>query len=178
MVRFALALVWAVHFLPLRALAALGQSFGMLLYWFGRERRRVARTNLTLCFPALSARAREALVRRHFRALGRSFLERGLLWWASQERIERLVRVEGAEHRLAVAGRPIILLAPHFVGCEMGGTRVHFDVPVVTMFSRQKNAAFDAALRHGRSRFSGSLLYSRQEGLRPIIRALRAGHAF
>jgi len=33
----------------------------------------------------------------HFRLLGRSILERSLLWWASPQRLQRLIRVSGAE---------------------------------------------------------------------------------
>jgi len=175
MTRLVLALMWVVHFLPLRLLGGLGQALGMLLYGFGRERRQVVHTNLRLCFPALDPGARAALARRHFRALGRSFLERGLLWWAARDRIERLVRVEGDEHWRAVAGRPVIFLAPHFVGFEMGGVRVQLEQAVVSIYSRQKHAQFDAALLRGRMRFAKASLYSRQDGVRPIVRALRAG---
>src|ERR1043166_8143782 len=98
LVRLALGLMWLTHFLPLRALDVLGGALGMGLYVLGRERRRVARTNLKLCFPALAPGKRERLVRRHFRAFGRSFIERGILWWSSPERIRRLVRIEGEQH--------------------------------------------------------------------------------
>ena len=43
MMRFGLFIVWLLHFLPLPLLALAGQGLGMLLFWFGRERRRVAR---------------------------------------------------------------------------------------------------------------------------------------
>ncbi len=175
MTRLVLALMWVVHFLPLRLLGGIGQALGMLLYAFGRERRQVVHTNLRLCFPTFDHHTRLALARRHFRALGRSFLERGLLWWAARERIERLVRIEGAEHWHAVAGRPVILLAPHFVGFEMGGVRIQLEQAVVSIYSRQKHAEFDAALLRGRMRFAKARIYSRQDGVRPIVGALRAG---
>src|SRR6185436_19766174 len=43
---------------------------------------------------------------------------------ALRARLQKLVRVEGLEHWQAVAGRPVIWLAPHFVGLDMGGTRI------------------------------------------------------
>ena len=178
MTRVALAFLWLAHFLPLRLLAMLGQTVGMLLYAAALERRRVVRTNLRLCFPEESERAREALVRRHFRVVARSFLERALGWWAPVNRIERLVRIEGLEHWRAVSGRSAILLAPHFVGCDIGGLRLSLEQPMVTIYSQQKNAVLDAVLRKGRKRAAHSQLYSRQEGLRPVIRAMRQGHSF
>ncbi len=178
MTRIGLFLLWLLHFLPLAVLARAGQGVGMLLYWLGRERRRVARINLRLCFPELSDKEREALVRRHFRAFGRSFVEYGILWWSSKERIQRLVRIEGLEHLQAAAGRPVIWLAPHFVGLDMGGVRLTSEFPLVSIYSRQKNPAFDRLLRHGRTRFGNATLFSRQDGIRPVVKALRGGLPF
>lgn len=173
--RLGLLTLWLLHFLPLRVLAALGRGFGLLLYVLGKERRFVARRNLQLCFPTLDKGAIERRVRDHFRAFGRSFLEYGIVWWGSAERMRSFVKLEGLEHWQAVSDRPVIWLAPHFVGLDMGGIRLTVDFPLVSMFSRQKNPVFDGILRHGRERFSNSRLVSRQDGIREIVRGLRGG---
>ncbi len=176
--RVGLALMWLLQFLPLRAARAIGNGFGALLYALGRERRRVCLINLARCLPELSAREREALARRHFRAFARTFLERAILWWGSPARIRRLVRIEGMEHFEAVRGGPLILLAPHFVGLDMGGARLALEFDMVSIYSRQKNAVFDAVLLAGRRRFGQQTLLSRQEGVRPALRAMQAGRPF
>ncbi|MDK9725798.1 MAG: lipid A biosynthesis acyltransferase [Sterolibacteriaceae bacterium MAG5] len=178
MTRLALAFMWLCHWLPLPALAALGRAFGRLLYAFGRERRHVALTNLQLCFPAMTAAQRETLARRHFEAFGRSFLERGLLWWASAGRIRSIVRVEGLERLAALGDRPVILLVPHFVGLDMGWTRLTLELGMVSIYANQKNLLFNAALLRGRTRFGDSLLLSRQEGTRKALKAMKAGKPF
>jgi KDO2-lipid IV(A) lauroyltransferase len=174
MSRLVLAFMWLLHFLPLAAQAAIGNVLGSVLYWLIAERRRVTRINLAKCFPHLSGREREWLSRAHFRIFVRSFLERGILRWASPERLRRLVRIEGIEHLLALEGRPVILLAPHFVGVEAGGLVLAMDRRMVTMFSRQKDPAFDAFLYTYRTRFGG-LAVSRQEGYRKAMRQIRNG---
>ena len=178
MSRIGIFLIWLLHFLPLGLLAPVGEGFGWLLYAFGRERRRVARTNLRLCFPAMPDAEREVLIRRHFRAFGRSLLERGILWWSGKARIQRLVRIEGLEYWQAVAGKPAIWLAPHFVGLDMGGVRLTTDYRLVSMYSRQKNPLFDALLLHSRTRFGNSPMASRQDGLKPVVREMRKGLPF
>jgi KDO2-lipid IV(A) lauroyltransferase len=178
MTRIALALVWLLHWLPLSLLAAVGRGFGRLLFSLGRERRRVTLTNLRLCFPQLTADERLALARRHFEAFGRSVLERGILWWSGRERIQRLVRIEGIEHWRAVADRPVIWLAPHFVGLDMGGVRLTTEFPLVSMYSRQKNPLVDQLLLHSRTRFGNSPMASRQDGLKPVVREMRKGLPF
>jgi KDO2-lipid IV(A) lauroyltransferase len=100
--RLVFAFMWLIHFLPLGALARIGNAAGTLLYWSIAERRRVVRINLEKCFPQMPAAARERLGRAHFRAFCRSFFERGILWWSPRERIERMVRLEGEEHLAAV----------------------------------------------------------------------------
>ena len=53
MTRLGIFLLWALHLLPLRALAALGNGIGRLAFWLVPERRSVARINLAKCFPQI-----------------------------------------------------------------------------------------------------------------------------
>jgi KDO2-lipid IV(A) lauroyltransferase len=176
--RIALGLIWALHFLPLAVLAPLGRAAGLAFYALSRERRGVALTNLRLCFPELDERSRRKLARAHFQAFGRSVLEHGILWFGRRSRVQRLVRIEGIEHWRAVADRPVIWLAPHFVGLDMGGVRLTTEFALTSVYSRQKDPEFDAVLHRGRTRFVPPALYSRQDGLRPVVRALRRGLPF
>jgi KDO2-lipid IV(A) lauroyltransferase len=178
MIRVALFIIWLLHFLPLSILARVGEGFGLFLYAVAADRRRVARKNLRLCFPEWSDAKRRRTVRRHFEAFGRAVLERGILWWASRERILRIVRIEGLHHWQAVADRPVIWFAPHFVGLDMGGTRLAADYEAASMYSRQKDPVLDRILYHGRTRFVMPRLVSRQEGLRPLVRVMREGLPF
>lgn len=180
MSHLAVGLFWLLHFLPLSVLAALGRSFGMVLYPFARWRRHVVQTNLRLCFPELDDASRRALARRHFALLGRSLFERCLLWWASAERLKRTVRIDGLEHlrRAQDEGRAVILLAPHFLGLDMAGTRLTLEIDAVSIYSRQKNKVFDRWLYHGRSRFGDQLLLSRSDGVRSTVKAMKSGRPF
>jgi KDO2-lipid IV(A) lauroyltransferase len=159
--RVALAFVWVLHFLPLAVLALVGRGLGLLLYAVARERRMVALTNLYLCFPDQIDAERRRLARRHFQALGRSFVEHGLLWWSTKARLQRLIRV-----------------APHFVGLDMGGTRIITEWQGVSFYGHQKDPVFDRILLHGRTRFVEPQLFSRQQGIRPVVRAMRKGVPF
>ncbi len=174
----AVGCLWCLHWLPLPALRGLGWLLGRLLYALGRERRRVALTNLGLCFPALGEAERAALARRHFVAFARAFLDRTLGWWASPARLRRLIRLSGAEHLTDRAGRPVILLAPHFVGLDAGGTMMTLTTPLVSVYSNQKNPIFDRVLLEGRLRFNRPILMSRLDGLRKAVRAMKAGYPF
>jgi KDO2-lipid IV(A) lauroyltransferase len=74
-----------------------------------------------------------------------------------------------------VAGRPVIWLAPHFVGLDMGGTRIITEWRGVSVYSHQKDPLLNRLLLHGRTRFVAPVLFSRQDGIRPVVRAVRSG---
>ena len=178
--RAAVALLWLLHFLPLTLLAPLGRGLGALLFRFAKKRRHIVRVNLALCFPELDAAAREALARRHFAVLGRSMLERSLFWWASRERLNRIVQVTGDDRvrALQAAGRPVMLLAPHFVGLDAGGVAVTMRFDIVSIYAEQSDPVFDRLLLAGRSRFGDQQLLSRADGPRATVKAMKAGRPF
>ncbi|MDE2440763.1 MAG: lipid A biosynthesis acyltransferase [Betaproteobacteria bacterium] len=170
--------LWLLHWLPLPLLRALGRGLGLLLYALGRERRKVALINLCLCFPDKTEMEREDIARRHFVAFAQAILDRTLGWWASRERLERIVRIRGVEHLTDPERRPIILLTPHFVGLDAGGTVVSMHVVGCSVFSMQKNPVLNKLLYDGRMRFNKAILLSRQDGMRKIVKAMKEGHPF
>jgi KDO2-lipid IV(A) lauroyltransferase len=178
MIRIVFALMWLVHLLPFRAIARIGEALGAALFWLIPERRRVTRINLEKCFPDMSPRQREKLARAAFRAFCRGFVERSVLWWASAERVKRLVRIEGLEH-LDAAGARIVILAPHFAGVEAAGTRISIERDIATLYAHQKDPLLDRLLLAGRTRFrTQPKIVSRQEGFRRVLRWIKEGVPF
>jgi Kdo2-lipid IVA lauroyltransferase/acyltransferase len=175
MLRLALFLLSALRFLPRPLLIRLGHALGLLFWAFASHRRHIARVNLRLCFPELGERERGRLLRAHFKATARSLLERGVLWWGSEQEVRKLVRLEGEEHIEALRGRPVIILAPHFVGLDMGGVRITLDISVASVYGPQRNKRQDEFLQRARNRFGRVRMISRKQGPRPILQALREG---
>jgi KDO2-lipid IV(A) lauroyltransferase len=178
--RLLLAFLWAFHWLPLEVQAAIGSAFGRLGWHVVASRRRIALRNLELCFPELSAEARERLAREHFRWLGRSLLERGLLWYASPARLRRLIRVEGDVTLAERSDRPVMWLAPHFMALDVAGASVLLfqKRKGISIYQRQSNRVMDAALRRGRLRLGNAEIFSRDDAGKALIRAIRRGDAF
>ena len=171
--RFLLGLMWLLHWLPLPVLGRFGAAIGSLLFMLLKKRRHIALTNLRLCMPELSEEARVTLARQHFQAYSRSVWERAILWWAPESRLRRLIKVTPGVPLAQLQAGPVILLCPHFVSLDVAGVAVMLESSLCSIYVAQKNKAFDEVLRRGRSRFRPVQLFSRKEGVKPIIRAMR-----
>lgn len=180
MKRLGIGILWLIWRLSsIGGLRRLGEALGSLLYPLAGSRRRVGETNLRLCFPDLTERQRADLLKAHFRALGRATLLETVSWWGDRAEVERLTRFEGLEHLRPHLGKPLIWLAPHFVGLNIGGVRVTAEfAPIVSLYARIKNPLVDRLMLRARTRFGASEMYSRQDGIKPVIRAIRKGLPF
>ena len=171
-------LIWLLHWLPLPVLGRIGDAAGTLLYWIAGARRHITLTNLALCFPHWSEGQRRQVARQHFRAYMRSVLERGILWWAPEARLRKLIQVQSSLSVSEIQSGPTILLCPHFVSLDVAGVAVALDMPGCSIYSSQSNPTLDKALRQGRTRFHAVDLFSRSQGVKPIIRAMQKNLPF
>jgi len=181
--RLVLVLLWLLHWLPLAVLAPIGRGLGLLLHALARSRRNVALRNLELCLPELSPAERRRLAREHFQWLGRSIVERGVLWFASPARLKRLIRIEGDVQLAQRSERPVMWLVPHFMGLDVAGVSVLLfqQRRTVSIYQEQSNPVMDAAMRRGRMRLGGDdgvEIFPRSDSAKPLLRAIRRGDAF
>ena len=178
--RILLALLWLLHCLPLGVQAGLGRGLGRLLYPLARARRGIALRNIALCFPDQTHAEHEALAREHFRWLGRSILERGLLWYASPARLKRLIHVEGDVLLAERSERPVMWLAPHFMALDVAGASVLLfqTRKGISIYQAQSDPVMDAAMRRGRLRLGNAEIFPRDEAGKALFRAIRRGDAF
>ena len=169
-----LVLLRLMGYLPLRWLRALGTGLGWLLYGVVASRRHVLLTNLRVCFPALSAAEREAMAREAFVCFAQAWLDRSWLWHRSAACIQARVQLTGDVPSL-LEPQPTVLFAPHFVGLDVGWTALTMHLPLrfTTIFTPQSNATVDAWVAQGRLRFGQVRLFRREDGVKPIVSALR-----
>ena len=135
-------------------------------------------TNLRLCFPQMTEAERIKLVKANFGFMIRLALEYGVAWWSSAERIRKLVTIKNLHivEELRAKGEDVILFYPHFVGFEMCVFALNQVLPLVSVYSQQKNDTLDAQIYAGRQRYDNCYIVPRNEGLRSIIKAMRKEH--
>jgi len=166
-------------YLPRFMSEAIGSGFGNLFYWLNKKRRRVVRVNLNLCFPEMSPGAKRNLMREHFRVYGRTFIDMGKIWWASEQFLHRFIQIEGLEYyrQAREAGHQVILLTGHFVGIDVGGPMISQHYRQIGLIKPIHNKVMDWVLGRGRTRF-GSKMLLRDEGMRQVVQAIKEGYGF
>lgn len=169
---FAVGFLWLLHWLPLPVQAAVGNALGGLLALLPGKRRRIVATNLALCFPDIPQAVRRRWLRQTFQASVRAMLDHGVMCWGSAAQLRRLIHIDNPEAALGDGKRPVIWLAPHFVGLVMGGVRLSMDHRLSTMYRPAKNPVIDRMMLLGRSRFS-PVLIAKEDGIKPVLKTLK-----
>lgn len=172
----ALAALSLLARLPYRCVLRIGSTLGDLLYLSASRRRRIAQTNLALCFPDLDARQRQLLLRRNFRSIGIGLLEAPLGWHADPDRLRGLARVDGLEHLHAAraSGRGVIVVGMHMTTLEIAGSIISQYVDAHVVSREQNNPVFERSIRRGRARRMQGVID--RSDTRSISRCLRNGH--
>ena len=166
-------------YMPRLLSEAIGSGFGNLFYWLNKKRRKVVWINLGLCFPEMTPVARHNLMREHFRVYGRTFIDMGKIWWASEKYLDRYIQFEGLEYytHAREAGKQVILLTGHFVGIDVGGPMISRHYRQIGLIKPIHNIVMDWVLGRGRVRF-GSKMLLRDDGMRPVVQAIKDGFGF
>jgi KDO2-lipid IV(A) lauroyltransferase len=174
-----LGVLRVLAFLPAAVRARLGDWLGDLIFTYHGKRRRIVLTNLAWCFPDRDEAARREMARAYSRHMARTFIDYGVLWWGSERRLGRMLRLDGEENlrRCVEAGQPVILLTCHNAALDFGAAALTRFYPSVGLIKEARNPLIDWVMARGRTRFQG-ILYRREQGMRPVVRAIRAGHAF
>ena len=172
-----LGLLWLVVQLPYPWLMALGRTLGHLAQRLLKRRVAIARRNLQLAFPHLSAEEQAVLLRRNFESVGCAIFETGMAWFWPDRRIRALMQVEGEEHvRAAVAaGEGMLLLSCHLLTLELNARMFGLLRPGIGVYRPNTQPVLEYAQVRGRTR-SNKALVDRKD-IKGMIKALRQGEA-
>ncbi len=173
-----LAFVRITSWLPNRILWILGNALGLFFSWFQSPARRVAERNIELCFPEKGPQERRKLVKKHLRLSGYAVVSLSVAWWAPKWRIRSFIKFRDQYHLddALARGKNVILLAPHFIGLDMGGIRLSLERKAVSMYRQSRNLFLEYIFQR-RSRFDG-VVVERMSNLKALLRYIRQGLPF
>jgi KDO2-lipid IV(A) lauroyltransferase len=153
----------------------IGRALGWMLAWLAGPRRRVAKRNIALCFPQMSAAQQAELLRESFADLGIGLFEFSRAWFGDVDALAVDVQIEGLQHlqALQAAKRGVLLVSGHFTTLEVCGRLLTRHVPVAGMYRAHAEPAFEAAVLAGRLKYACAMF--KREELRGAIRHLKQG---
>jgi len=163
--------------LPYSLLVSIGYGLGFIAARIPSDRNRVVKTNLQLCFPHLSATEIDQLSKQHWRLLGRSLVEKSIIWLGSEQQLSNMIEVKSAVD--LSSRKPRILVNMHFVGIEgsiiLSALSKGMHWPRTSgFFQRMKNPFYNKLIVDWRNRFGGNSI-DRQGNVKAIIREIKNG---
>lgn len=156
----ALLILRILHMLPYRLRMAMGKGIGRLMYKAGGRRVKIARINLSLCFPDMPEEEREQVVQKVFENFGAGVFETAMSWWTPEEEVHAMTEVQGIEvmQQALAKGKGVILLGAHFTVLDLCGVLIGKVFPVIAIYREQTNALFNSMILKARTRFMAELI--------------------
>jgi KDO2-lipid IV(A) lauroyltransferase len=162
---------------PYGLLVSIGYGLGYIAARIPGDRNRVVKTNLHLCFPELNTTEIDLLSKQHWRLLGRSLVEKSIIWLGSKEQLSNMIEVKSAVD--LKNKKPRILVNMHFTGIEgsiilSALAKQNYWPRTSGFFQRMKSPFFNQKIIEWRNRFGGNSI-DRQGNSKEIIREIRNG---
>jgi Kdo2-lipid IVA lauroyltransferase/acyltransferase len=174
----AITFIRLLSYLSLAQVHAFAAALARLALKLNPALAQVARTNITLCLPQLSAAAQDALASASVQESAKTLLEMGILWRRPCQKVATLVREVHGETfmRAAMAqGHGVILLTPHLGAWEMAGLYASLHYPITSLYRPPKLTRLEHFVRHGREHCGARLVPTDASGVRALFQALKRG---
>ena len=141
------------------------------------HRRKIAATNIDLCFPHLQAAAREDLLAKTLLSNTTGVLETLRGWFATPTQIAGLAKIDGIGHLHAALaeGRGVVVVGAHYDGIELAMRHVAdaSGQPMPILVRRHNDACIEAAVAAARGTYAGAT-YDKKD-IAGFTAAVRAG---
>ncbi|MBI5640255.1 MAG: lysophospholipid acyltransferase family protein [Nitrospirae bacterium] len=164
--------------IPHKIALKIGEALGTLLFFLWPSRRRIAIKNLedTVSRGAIRlASSPNAVIKEHFRNLGRSFVEVLKIYYGLGDRIVRGVQVKGIENfrKAHEKGRGVLLITGHCGNWELSGLAFGVNLGRVNGVARPINNPYlNRFIERTREKHGNTVIY-KKGALKKILSALR-----
>jgi Kdo2-lipid IVA lauroyltransferase/acyltransferase len=165
--------------MPLGVARALGVVLGLGMYVIKSRAYRVTRKNLRACFPHLSSKETEALIRESLIETAKTAAEVSIVWRNSWEWLQsKIVSIEGEDLLRAELGkgRGLIVLAPHLGNWEVVAPYLASVAPLTAMYQPVSIPTMDKLILSGRSKCNISMAPTNKKGVLMLLKALQQGN--
>ena len=172
-----LIIVWLINRFPLTVQHACGRILGRILMLVATDRKHIADTNLTLCFPHLTPSEHKKMLSDVFQDQGIAMIESGLAWWPQPRKLLPLGDLVGFEHveKAQAEGKGILFLSGHFTSLDVSGCILAQHMKFDGMYRKNNNPVIEELSKKGRELFFEELI--ERSDIRRLVRRLKDGKA-
>lgn len=163
--------------LPISVNFAIGRFIGVLFNVLAPSRRRIAETNIALCFPELDAQAQKKIVDGVIRSCGISIMESAMSLWGQENKLRDRHSIEGLEHIAAAQanGQGALLVGCHFTTMDPAGRVFSYHAKADMLYRKDPNPLLAYELIKAREKYLNSAIVF--SDTRQLIKNLRKGNA-
>ena len=164
--------------LPLPVARRLSRALGYLYYWLGPKRVDIARINIRLCFPHLSAAEQEGLVKQSILQAAMWIGEAGMAWLWPMPKILEHVTVRNPEVLINALrqDRGVILALPHMGNWEVVNAVICSQYDFACLYKHDDEVPLLSQFIYRRRSASGIVMAPADTGgIRKLVKQLKAG---
>ncbi len=160
--------------LPLKINHLAGSFVGLLIYAINSKSKKVATSNIDICFPEMSKVEKRILVKKSLIETGKNLTESALIWNQSFDENEKYIRnIYGQQYM--EQNNKTILLVPH-IGCwEITGRVIALKRPVTFLYKPLKKNEQNQYLFEHRNQGNLIMASADKSGVLKLQRALKKG---
>ncbi|AKC60570.1 LpxL/LpxP family Kdo(2)-lipid IV(A) lauroyl/palmitoleoyl acyltransferase [Blochmannia endosymbiont of Camponotus (Colobopsis) obliquus] len=164
-----------VVLLPYPIIYYCGIRLGRLVMYFMKYRVNIIRRNLQLCFPNLTIKEKEILLKKNCESIGMGLLETGMAWFWPNWRIKYWCKLNGFNNIIKAHKNynGILLIGMHFLTLELGARAFGIFNPGIGVYRPNNNPVLNWLQTWGRLRSNKSMIH--RKNLKSILRALKNG---
>jgi KDO2-lipid IV(A) lauroyltransferase len=159
-------------FIPFSTQVFIGKTIGRVIYPFMSKLRSTAYANISHCYPEKKQPQVNAMVKRHFEAIGVSLFETANAYYATDNKINKLLIVKNEQYFTEALKQEggIILLCAHFMPLMLGSRALLINHTIANIYRPQNNKLFDQAMVNGYKKHGAVMIKSTDT--RSILKAI------
>jgi len=167
-----------VNLLPYGWALGLGRLLGRIMYRIWGYRRRIAKTNIRLCFPDMGEEEVDRVARESFEHVVLVAIEMMRMWRLNPGNIRRFVTIENEEclAECKESGKGGLLITGHQGAYELSGVAIGlYGYEMSFLVGDQSNKYVDDMMNWTREKTGVGIIHRDASSLRKIINFLRDG---
>ncbi len=173
-----LAVVWLLSRLPLSIIRFMGLLIGTILYYVPNSQRQIGAINLQLCYPALSLKNRNQLLKKALQNSITTLMEFPKVWLGDTVKWRKKIKHDSStqliDDKLAL-GKGLIVAVPHLGNWETGIDLLMQKAPVTGLYRPPRQQVLEKIMTQGRNKTGANFVPTNQSGIKQIFQALRRG---